>query len=194
MAYWICRKCKLYQNINGKTYKINRTCKCGGILEYHDKLPSKKPYIDSKVIDQYKIISPSMKRLIRDYESVLSRMVLLCIQELPFFLGIKRIILILKGSQNPFIKKYNLDQLETYSILSNFTQDQMFSIIESLINKNFLKLEHVSLYSDKPVSSLTDEGLGYRSILKLTSEGEKFIISTENMDIGFLELQSCIAK
>lgn len=183
MAYWICEKCKLYYPAKNQ-HKINKKCKCGGKLNYHQKNSN---ILNQEADPQLKDISPIMGRLIVDYESAISRIILNCIDELYLPVSTKITMLILQGNQTPFIEKYGLDELETYSMLSNFSQNNLLSIIESLMNKNFLKLEHVSRYSDKPVSNLTDEGLGYVSILKLTDEGKGFINGNENIPMGFME-------
>lgn len=190
MAYLICEKCKLYYPTRNQ-HKINLKCKCGGKLIFYDKIvhnPNLESYID---LDE---ISPIMERLIVDYESVLSRIILNCIGELSLPVSTKITMLILQGNQTPFIEKYGLDQLESFSMLSNFSQNNLLSIIESLIDKNYLKLEHVSRYSDKPVSNLTDEGLGYVSILKLTDDGENFINSQKNIYFGFMENLDILRK
>lgn len=190
MTYYVCEKCKLYFPTRNQ-HKMNLKCKCGGKLIFYDKIvhnPDQESFID---LDQ---ISPVMERLIVDYESVLSRIILNCIGELSLPVSTKITMLILQGNQTPFIVKYGLDQLECYSMLSNFSQNNLLSIIESLIDKKFLKLEHVSRYSDKPVSNLTDEGLGYVSILKLTDDGKNFINSQENISFGFIENLDILRK
>lgn len=191
MAYWICEKCKLYYPVKNQTHKINQICKCGGKLNYYDKI-SQYPTPESK--QSLKEISPIMNELINDYESVISRIVLYCVEELPFPISTKITMLILQGNLTPFIEKYDLDFLETYSMLSNFTQNNLLTIIESLINKDFLKIEHLSRYSNKPVSKLTDEGLGYISMLKLTDEGKDFIYSKKNIYIGFMQKLDIIKR
>lgn len=184
MAYWICEKCKLYYPARNENHIINLNCKCGGKLNYHDKISqynSEEPNIDLKNV------SPTLRKLISNYESVISRIILYCIEELPFPLSTKIIVLILQGSQTPFIKKNDLDQLETFSMLSNFSQNNLLTIIESLIENDFLKLDHVSRYSNKPVSSLTDEGMGYLSMVKFTDKGKRFMRDEKTISIGFME-------
>lgn len=183
MAYWICEKCKLHIPAKG-TNKINMRCNCGGKLIWHEK-----PQQDNgKGADiAYKEFSPLMQKLISDYESILSRIILYCVDELYFPVSTKITMLILQGVETPFIIKHQLNELETYSMLSNFSQKDLLSIIDALIDFNFLKLEHVSRYKGKPVSNLTDEGLGYVSRLKLTEEGKDFKNSDKNIYLGFME-------
>lgn len=183
MAYWICEKCKLYIPAASR-HKINRKCKCGGQLQWHEKKPQ-----NSELEHEYyyKEITPFMHKLIMGYESAITRIILNCVDEVYLPVSTKITMLILQGNPTPFIIKHQLDQLETYSMLSNFTQNELSSILDTLIGKNFLKLEHQSRYSDKPVSNLRDEGLNYISILKLTSEGELFLNNEENIYLGFLD-------
>ena len=183
MPYWICEKCKLYIPARSQ-YKINKRCKCGGKLVWHDKIPQDS----SEEADYYyQEISPLMQKLIREYESAISRIILQCVGEVYFPVSTKITMLILQGNPTPFIKKHRLNELETYSMLSNFSQNNLSVIVDSLIDVNLLKLDHQSRYSDKPVSNLTDEGLNYVSILKLTETGEKFLNGAENIYLGFLD-------
>lgn len=183
MAYWICEKCKLYIPATSR-HKINKKCKCGGNLQWHEKIPQNS-LKESKFY--YKEITPSMHRLIKDYESVIARIILNCVDEVYFPVSTKITMLILQGNPTPFIRKHQLNELETYSMLSNFTQNDLLITLDTLINNNFLKLEHQSRYSAKPVSNLRDEGLNYVSTLKLTNEGEKFLNDEENTYLGFLD-------
>jgi hypothetical protein len=182
MAYWICDKCKLYTPARNE-HKINMKCNCGGKLTYHEKIPQ---YAETVPAPVYKDFTPIMQKLIMGYESALSRIILNCIDELHLPVSTKITMLILQGVETPFIIKHQLNELETYSMLSNFSQNNILVIIDSLMYKNFLKLEHVSRYDSKPVSNLRDEGLGYVSRLKLTEEGKTFKSGDENIYFGFI--------
>ncbi len=183
MAYWICEKCKLYIPAQSQ-HKINKKCKCGGKLLWHEKMPQEA---DEEPDYYYKEITPLMQKLITGYESSIARIILNCVDEVYFPVSTKITMLILQGNPTPFIKKHQLNELETYSMLSNFTQNDLLSILDSLIGNNFLKLEHQSRYSDKPVSNLRDEGLNYVSILKLTDEGDIFLNKDKDIYLGFLD-------
>ncbi len=183
MAYWICERCKLFIPASGR-YKINKKCKCGGTLQWHEKIPQNS---EEEPDYYYKEVTPFMHKLIKGYESAIARIILNCVDEVYYPVSTKITMLILQGNSTPFIKKHQLNELETYSMLSNFTQNDLLHIINTLIDLNFLKLEHQSRYSDRPVSNLTDEGLNYVSTLKLTSKGENFLNNEENMYLGFLD-------
>ncbi len=183
MAYWICERCKLFIPAAGQ-HKINKKCKCGGTLQWHEKIPQNG---EGEPEYYYKEITPFMYKLITDYESAIARIILNCVDEVYFPVSTKITMLILQGNSTPFIVKHQLNELETYSMLSNFTQNDLLQIFNTLIDVNFLKLEHQSRYSDRPVSNLRDEGLNYVSTLKLTSEGEEFLNDGENVYLGFLD-------
>lgn len=183
MAYWICERCKIFIPATSE-HKINKKCKCGGQLQWYEKIPQNQ---DIKPEYYYQEVSPFMHRLISDYESTISRIMLYCVFEVYFPVSTKITMLILQGSSTPFITKHQFTELETYSMLSNFTQKDLLIVLDALINNNFLKLEHQSRYTDKPVSNLRDEGLNYVSNLKLTSEGEAFLKGEETMYLGFLD-------
>lgn len=183
MAYWICEKCKLYFPAKSE-HKINMKCKCGGKLQWHEKIPQN---VEEEPDFYYQEISPFMQNLIKGYESALSRIILNCVDEVYFPVSTKITMLILQGNPTPFIIKHHLNELETYSMLSNFNQKNLLSMFESLINLNLLKKEHKSRYSHKPVSNLTDEGLNYVSALKITDEGRVFLNNGKNISLGFLD-------
>lgn len=181
MPYWICEKCKLHLPTSSQ-HKINKRCKCGGRLVWYEKIPQ-----DTDEDYYYKEISPLIKRIIREYESSIARIILHCVYEVYVPVSNKILMLILQGNPTPFIQKHRLHELETYSMLSNLSQNDLLIILETLTDLDLMKLEHHSRYSDKPVSNLTDEGLNYVSNLKLTTLGKEFLESEENIYLGFLD-------
>jgi len=94
--------------------------------------------------------------------------------ELPFPLGIKKTISILKGSKSSFIINHGLHSLETYSTFSMFTQKQLRTIIEALIKSGLIDVEFVSKYENMP-------------ILKTTTKGRDFITGKYETRVQFLE-------
>jgi superfamily II DNA helicase RecQ len=115
---------------------------------------------------------PVIERLIMDYESSISRIIIHCMAEIPLDLGIKRFMLVLRGKNSPFILKYKLDRLKTYSMLSNFTEERLRIIIESLIDIGYIESVYLSEY----------EG----SNLKLTEKGREFL-NSDNLEMGFMK-------
>lgn len=128
-----------------------------------------------------------MHKLISGYESAIARIILNCLEEVYFPVSTKITMLILQGNPTSFIRNHQLNELETYPMLSNFTQSDLLTILDSLVIKDYAKLEHQSRYSDKPVDNLMSEGLNYISTLKLTRAGAMFLKSGENIYLGFLD-------
>jgi ATP-dependent DNA helicase RecQ len=119
-------------------------------------------------------MNANIKTLIQDYESVVCKIILHCITELPFPLGIKKTISVLKGSKSTFIINYELHDLATYSTFPTFTGEQLRTIIEALIKAELLEVEFVSKYENMPV-------------LKITTKGQDFIVGKYETNVQFLE-------
>lgn len=98
------------------------------------------------------------KGVIGDYEFELTKIVLFCINELPFSLGIKKTIDILNGDKDAFCLKYKLYRLKTFSLLSFLSKDHIGDIIEILIDKELLQINFVSKYKNRPVLEMTEQG------------------------------------
>lgn len=168
MPYMICKKCDVYYEIaDEKAEKDLKTCQCGSKMKYYEKL---EDYLSTKGNGTNSL--PVRRRLVNDYESSITRIVLLSLSEIPIDLGIKRFILVLQGKTSPFIIKYKLNRLKTYSLLSNFKEEPLRKIIDTVTEKNFIESQYVSEY----------EG----SNLKLTEKGREFLNDDENIEMGFL--------
>jgi len=116
----------------------------------------------------------TIEKLIQDYEGTVSKIILYCVTEMPFALGIKKTISVLKGSKSTFIIDHELHNLATYSILSTFTEKQLRTIIEALIKAEVLEIEFVLEYKNMPV-------------LKITTKGRDFIAGKYEANVKFLE-------
>jgi len=119
-------------------------------------------------------MNATIEKLIQDYECTVCKIILYCVTELPFSLGIKKTISLLKGSKSTFIIDYKLHNLVTYSILSTFTRKQLRTIIETLIKAELLEVEFVSKYENMPV-------------LRITTKGRDFIAGKYEANVKFLE-------
>lgn len=161
----ICKNCDVYYEIADEN-SVNdlKTCQCGSSMKYYEKL---EEYLNIKSRS-----IPIMERLIEDYESSISRIILQCLSEIPIELGIKRLMLVLKGKNSPFIYKYKLDKLKTYGFLANFTEEQLRIIMDSLSEMGYIKSVYISEY----------EG----SNLNLTEKGRKFLQVSDNHQMGFI--------
>ena len=115
-----------------------------------------------------------IETLIRDYENAVCRIILYCVAELPFHLGINKTISVLKGSKSTFIIDYKLHELDTYSTLPAFTGKQLRSIIGALIESELLGVEFISQYENMPV-------------LEITEKGREFLAGKHEVSVQFLE-------
>ncbi len=171
MPYMICKKCDIYYELaDENAEKDLKICQCGYKMKYYEKL---EDYLSSVECNVNGTSTNVMDRLTMDYESAITRIILQCLSEIPIGLGIKRFMLVLKGNNSPFILKYKLDKLETYSILSNFSEEHLRIIIDSITDKGFIKSEYISQYDG--------------SNLKLTEKGKVFLNIDKNSPIGFMK-------
>lgn len=142
-------------------------------------------------------MSADIKILIRDYENAVGKIILYCIAELPFSLGIRKTISVLKGSKSSFIIDHDLHNLETYSAFPTFAGEQLRTIIGALIKLKLLEVEFVSKYENMPVLKITPKGRDFiggkyetnvsftKSLLSIRGIGEKFV---KNYGDEFIEL------
>ena len=170
MPYMICKKCDIYYELaDENAEKDLKICQCGSRMKYYEKL---EDYLNSMELNINGTLN-IMDRLTMDYESAISRIVLQCLSEIPIDLGIKRFMLVLKGNKSPFILKYELNKLETYSMLSNFSEEHLRIIIDSITDNGFIKSEYISQYDG--------------SNLKITEKGRVFLNIENNSQIGFMK-------
>jgi len=116
----------------------------------------------------------TIEKLIQDYERAICKIILYCVTELPFSLGIKKTISVLKGSKSTFIINHDLHNLTTYSAFPTFTGDQLRTIMGALVKAELLQVEFVSDYKNMPV-------------LKITTKGRDFIAGKYEANVKFLE-------
>jgi len=116
----------------------------------------------------------NIKKIIQDYERAICKIILCCVTELPFHLGIKKTISILKGSKSTFIINHGLHNLAAYSTFPMFTRKQLRTIIEALIKSGLVEVEFVSKYENMPT-------------LKITTKGRDFITGKYETEVQFFE-------
>ena len=166
----ICKKCDIYYELaDENAEKDLKICQCGSRMKYYEKL---EDYLNSMELNINGTLN-IMDRLTMDYESAISRIILQCLSEIPIDLGIKRFMLVLKGNKSPFILKYELNKLETYAMLSNFSEEHLRIIIDSITDNGFIKSEYISQYDG--------------SNLKITEKGRVFLNIENNSQIGFMK-------
>jgi ATP-dependent DNA helicase RecQ len=118
--------------------------------------------------------SVDIQKIISDYELSLTRIILFCLTELPFPLGIKKTISVLKGVKSTFNIDNKFNKLFTFSLLSSFSSKQLKSIIEILISFGLIKIENVPEHEFMP-------------ILKITDSGKKYMEGKENTQVVILD-------
>lgn len=116
----------------------------------------------------------TIKKLIQENERVVCKIILYCVTELPFSLGIKKTVSVLRGSKSTFIINHDLHNLATYSAFPTFTGGQLRTIIEGLVKAELLEVEFVSEYKNMPV-------------LRITTKGRDFIAGKYEANVEFLE-------
>lgn len=121
MPYQICENCDIYHEISSKNETAeSKPCDCGNKLKYYDSLEEYLQKRDNNKKPAEKV--DLFPNLLNSYETAISKIVLCCVNELPFPLGISRITRVLKGSKSSFIIDHDLTRLDTYAAFSNFTR------------------------------------------------------------------------
>jgi ATP-dependent DNA helicase RecQ len=103
-----------------------------------------------------------INRLFAEYEQTIARLVLYNLTELPFPLGVKKTIDLLKGNKSTFVINHGLNKLLTFSVLPGFTRDQISDMLDILINNGLISVENVVVNDENyPVLQITPKGTDY---------------------------------
>jgi len=97
-------------------------------------------------------IAPNSAALLE--EEALARIVLECVGSIPWHVGKTKIARLLKGSLAQDILKMDLDRIERYGALQDFTLAQITAIIDQLIAGGYLR----SSRGRRPIILLTSTG------------------------------------
>jgi len=126
-----------------------------------------------------------INELLTRYEQTIARLVLFNLTELPFPLGVKRNIDVLKGNKSTFAINHSLHKLHTFSALSGFTRDQMSDILDILINSGLIAVEKIQVDGvELPVLKITAKGNDF-----LTGEAPgEFVLLDAIMDKDIPEI------
>lgn len=114
------------------------------------------------------------RSIINVYEKAVCRVILYCMMELPFPVGINKLIKILKGTKSTFIIENKLYELSAFSTLHSFTGEQLGEIIDDMVKLEIIKITYVSQFMNMPV-------------LELTPKGEDFLNGISEIDINFMD-------
>lgn len=174
MAYLVCDQCDVYYEIHsdGAPMELGY-CDCGNQLKYFESL---EDYLKSKgkIKNKPPTRDEHLESIITAYESIIAKLILYCVTQLPFNVGVQKLLDVLKGSRSIFILDHNLHELSTYSILSNFNKDALELLINYLVHNGYLEvIENVK----RP--ELTT--------LQITDNGDRFISTGESINPFLVE-------
>jgi|GEM_PF-1606370 len=100
--------------------------------------------------------------LLQTYEQTIARLVLYCLSELPFPIGVKKTIDFLKGNRSSYMLNNQLYKLDTFSILPGFTRDQLSDILDILINEKMIDVEQLQVEDETyPVLKISQKGIKF---------------------------------
>ncbi len=103
-----------------------------------------------------------INRLLTAYEQIIARLVLYCLTELPFPVGLKKTIDVLKGNKSTYAINHGFNKLKTFSVIPGFTRDQISDIIDIMINAGFVSVENIVVNEEElPVLKITQRGAGF---------------------------------
>lgn len=106
--------------------------------------------------------SELINSLLSEYEQTIARLVLFSLTELPFPLGVKKTIDVLKGNKSAFTIHHSLNKLHTFSVLPGYTRDQLSDMLDILINNGLIAVENISAGDEEyPVLKITPKGNDY---------------------------------
>jgi len=113
-----------------------------------------------------------MVQAIEEYESSIAKIILLCIKNLEFGLGANKLAQILVGTQTKFITDYELQNNPAYSLLKQYSQKDVRSVIEALVDFGYLERVKVNFNIE---------------VLDLTSKAILFLQGKESFDASFID-------
>lgn len=103
--------------------------------------------------------SKVMNKAISDYEKSIATIILLCIQDLEFQLGVNKLVQILTGTQTKFITDYELQNNLAFSLLKQYRKQDIKEVIEVLEIMGYIQQETVGW--NIPVICLTDKAYDF---------------------------------
>lgn len=142
MAFLVCSNCDIYYEIHAKKVPSEiGVCNCGQKLQFYQSL---EDYLreKGKIRETPSIDYSLFNEFVTNYETSIAQMVLVSVGELPFSVGVHKLIEVLRGSRSTFILDNNLHQLITYSVFSNFKKDILEHMIHHLVDFGYLVVKH----------------------------------------------------
>lgn len=171
MAFLVCNKCDIYYEIHAKNEpeEIGK-CECGNQLKFYHSLEEHYEEKGNEKINH----DTDFDQLITAYESLIAKIILLCINELPFNVGKEKILEVLRGSRSMFILDNEFQNLPTYSVFADLKKDALESMINNLISLGYLNGKKNPKNPDWV-------------ILELSTSGKNFITSGNTIETQWVE-------
>jgi hypothetical protein len=143
----VCEKCNTYYEIHSKGELMELgNCECGTKLQCFDSLEDYYNEIETTSDDEDEFFS----YLLNTYESAVAKIILYCVHELPFHLGVHKLISVLRGGKASVIIDYKLNELNSSSSLSHFSAKRLTRYIETLERRGLLETELVTKFKRQP--------------------------------------------
>lgn len=108
-----------------------------------------------------------------DYEKGIAKIILLCVDNLEFGLGINKLVQILKGNQTKFITDFSLQNNIAFSLLKQFSKKDIEYIINILAQTEYLDKQ---AYNN-----------GFGDIYKVGIKGYAFLKNDMPLEISFID-------
>jgi len=110
--------------------------------------------------------------ILEEYERSLAQIILQCMSELPFDLGIMRLCDVLRGSRSKMIEEYQLDENSMYGVLSSYHEDRLHSVIDAMKEKRLINVRKLA---------------GYGEVLFLSTKGQEYLGDRTSADLGLTD-------
>lgn len=108
-----------------------------------------------------------------DYEKSIAKIILLCVDNLDFGLGINKLVQILKGNQTRFITDFSLQNNMAFSLLKQFSKKDIEYIINVLAQTEYLDKQ---AYKN-----------GFGDVYKVGIKGYAFLENDMPLEVSFID-------
>ena len=99
---------------------------------------------NTKLIKELKKKIARVQTVKREYELGISKIIIYCVNESTLLLDKSEALDVLKGRKSNKIITLALDELDTYSALSQCSEEWLKNFINELISQNYLQIKHNS--------------------------------------------------
>ena len=110
---------------------------------------------------------------VSNYEKNIVKIILLCIDNIEFGLGITKITQILRGAQTKFITDYELQNNVSFSLLKQFSKNDIKYILNLMVETDYLNAQ--------------DYKFGTAGILKVGAKGYALLEEDDELDFSFID-------